>query len=191
MGRRKNERRTVLVDGRLQARIVLSTSLPMIASLAFAVGAELFVRRQIATGAMSGDATILGMPVHRVGMLLLFVSAAMTQLVGALLVSQKVAGTAYRIRQVLNDFRRGDGTERVKLRKGDYQLQLADDLNQFLDWVAAGGPHPKTDASFDAATARDGTAPLAGARPGQPARADRTLATKPSAEKATSNEVSS
>jgi hypothetical protein len=134
--RKKNERKTVLVDKRLQARIILSTSLPMIACLVFATGIELWYRRQVSLGLGSADGTLFGMPEHRLGMLLLFVSASMTLLVSALLLSQKVAGTSYRIRQVLNAFREGDRSARVRLRKGDYQLQLADDLNAFLGWVA-------------------------------------------------------
>ncbi len=159
--KRKNERRTVVVDGKLQARIVLSNSLPMIACLVFAVGVEWIYRRQVAVDAVSSDGTLFGMPEHRLGMLLLFVSASMTQLVSALLSSQKVAGTSYRIAQVLSDFRRGDATERVHLRKGDYQVRLADDINEFLDWVAARGP-----AGAPSSASAGGSAAAAGAAGG-------------------------
>jgi hypothetical protein len=144
--RKKNERRTVLVDKALQARIVLSTSLPMIACLVFATGLDLYYQRQVALGHVDADSTIFGMPGHRLGMLLLFVSASMTLLVSSLLSSQKIAGTSYRIRQVLSEYRSGNRSVRVRLRKGDYQSQLADDLNEFLDWVAprATLPVPET-----------------------------------------------
>ncbi len=159
MSRAKNERKTILVDKRLQARIVLSCSLPMIACLIFAIGVELLYRRQVAHGMGSPDGTILGMPEHRLGMLLLFISASMTQLVSTLLVSQKVAGTSYRIAQVLNAFREGDRTARVRLRKGDYQVRLADDLNGFLAWVE----DPKANAAGANAPASGAAAATAGA----------------------------
>ncbi|MEZ5064244.1 MAG: hypothetical protein R3B81_05885 [bacterium] len=130
----KNQRRVVLVNKRVQARIILSTSLPMIGCLVFAVVVELFYQRQIDLGRIAPGGTIFGMPSERLGMLLMFVSAATTQLVTALLASQKVAGTSYRIAQTLNEYRSGNRAIRVHLRKGDFQQNLAHDLNDFLDW---------------------------------------------------------
>lgn len=139
----RNRRRTVVVDGKLQARIVLSTSIPMIACLVFAVGVEWLYRRQVAAGHLATDGTILGMPDHQLGIFLLFVSASMTQLVSALLSSQKIAGTSYRIARVLETWRDGNRAARVTLRRGDYQTRLADDLNGFLDWLGSeGAPAP-------------------------------------------------
>jgi hypothetical protein len=133
----KNQRRTILVHPRMQARIILATSLPMFACLIAATLAEFFYFRQVRLGVIASDGTIFGMPENRLGMLLLFVSASSVQIATALLASQKVAGTAYRIARTLDQFREGRRDARVTLRKADYQKELADDVNEFLDWVAA------------------------------------------------------
>ena len=163
----KNRRRTLVVDGKLQARIVLSTSIPMVACLVFATVVEMFYRRQVALGHLSTDGTIFGMPDHQLGLLLLFVSASMTQLVSALLSSQKVAGTAYRIGRVLESYREGNRAARVTLRKGDYQTGLAEDLNRFLDWASSpDAPAPSTTAPIGAVGTRGtATAPSDPSRP--------------------------
>jgi hypothetical protein len=79
------------------------------------------------------------MPERHLGMLLLFISASMSQLLTALISSQKIAGTAYHIRRVLREFREGKRDSRVRLRRGDYQHELARDINDFLEWIEAGG----------------------------------------------------
>ena len=174
----KNRRRTVVVDGKLQARIVLSTSIPMVACLVFATVAEMFYRRQVALGHLRTDGTIFGMPDHQLGILLLFVSASMTQLVSALLSSQKIAGTAYRIARVLEAYRDGNRAARVTLRRGDYQTQLADDLNAFLDWSSSpDAPASSASAAMTGTTgSRTAAAPAAGnSRPaGTPTRPEVT-----------------
>ena len=51
-------------------------------------------------------------------------SATSVQVATALLASQKVAGTAFRIGRTLEAFRRGRRDARVTLRNTDYQKQL-------------------------------------------------------------------
>jgi hypothetical protein len=147
----KNQRKTVIVDGATQLRIILTTSLPMIGCLALATLVEFFYEHQVAAGKLQTDGTIFGFPERRLGMLLLFVSAATVQLLSALLSSHRVAGTSYRIGQVLREFREGNRSARVRLRRGDYQHGLADDLNGFLQWIEEGGA--KSGASAPAGSA--------------------------------------
>lgn len=145
----KNQRRTILVHPRMQMRIILATSLPMFACLVLATAAEFFYFRQVQLGVIPSDGTILGMPESRLGMLLLFVSASTVQILTALLASQKVAGAAYRVARTLEEFRKGKRDARVTLRKYDYQRELADDVNGFLDWVAGGASAPPARAAVD------------------------------------------
>lgn len=155
----KNQRRKMLVHPAMQARIVLATSLPMFACLISATAAEIIYSRQVQMGVIVSDGTIFGLPEGRLGMLLLFVSASSVQIATALLASQKVAGTAYRIGKVLEDFRQGRRDSRVSLRKGDYQKELGDDVNTFLDWVAAAdGASPARPAIESPERARPGDA---------------------------------
>jgi hypothetical protein len=159
--RKKRFRTKLVVDHAVQARIILETSLPMVGCLVFAVLVEGFYRRQVAAGAIQSDGTLLGMPEERLGMLLLFVSAATMQLVSGLLSSQKVAGAAFRIRKGLEEFRAGATGTRIRLRGGDYHHSLADDINGFLDWVESG-----------AAPAAEGAATGRATGAGSPQRAD-------------------
>lgn len=114
---------------------MLATSLPMIGCLLLAVAVQFWYERQLAQGRIAADGSIFGMPVDRLGMLVLFVAAATVQVVSALLSSHKVAGASLRIASVLHAFRDGDRNARVHLRRGDYQQSLANEINGLLDWV--------------------------------------------------------
>ncbi|GJM43568.1 MAG: hypothetical protein DHS20C21_04100 [Gemmatimonadota bacterium] len=136
--KRKHSRKTIIVDLPTQIRIVLATSFPMIACLALALVGEVAYQRALANGWFASDGMFLGVPESRVGMLLLFVSASTLQVVASLLASQKVTGVAYHVGRVLQEFRSGKRDARVRLRKGDYQQQLGDDVNEFLAWIDSG-----------------------------------------------------
>jgi hypothetical protein len=148
MSRRPSRRKTIIIDKKVQAKIFFQTSVPMFACLVLAVVGEVVYQRLLDSGHIQTDGTLFfGMPESRLGMLLLFVSACTVQVVVSLLASQKVAGVAYHIQRILGEFRAGDRKARVRLRRGDYQLRLADDVNAFLQWVedgasTTGGPLP-------------------------------------------------
>ena len=155
----KNKRKTVIVDPRLQLRIILATSLPMVACLALALGGDVLLQHLAASGRIANDATILGMPRHRVGLFLLFVSASMWQLVSALLVSQKVAGTSYHIKRILREFLAGDPSARVRLRSSDYQHDLADAINAFLEKMDSHGASTQIPTKAGTASPSDSPRP--------------------------------
>jgi hypothetical protein len=143
MKRRTWRRRTVIIDPKTQAKIFAATSLPMFACLVIAVGGEFLYQHFVRTGQLQTDGSLLfGMPDSRLGMLLLFVSASTIQVVASLIASQKVAGTAYHISRILNEFRAGNRDARVRLRRGDYQQSLGTEVNGFLQWVQDGAAHP-------------------------------------------------
>jgi hypothetical protein len=158
---RKNQRKTVIVDGATQLRIVLSTSLPMFACLVLSTFVELSFMREVNAGRVHADVTILGFPARRLGMLCFFVTASTAQLLTALIASHRVVGTAYRIGQVLRQFREGNRAARVRLRKGDYQQSLATDVNELLDWVQGGAVTLDATPSHDAGAGSDAETPRA------------------------------
>jgi hypothetical protein len=160
---RENQRKTVIVDGPTQLRIVVTTSLPMIGCLMLAVVIEILYARLVASGKIVSDGTIFGFPEARLGMLCLFVSASTVQLLTALLTSHKVAGTSYRIGQVLRRFREGDRAVRVRLRRTDYQHVLAEDVNAFLDWTS------RTESSVSEESTLASAPSVAGASASRPA----------------------
>ena len=173
MKRRPWRRKTVFVDGKVQTRIILATSLPMFGCLLLAIGGEVLYFRLVDAGRIETSGTIFGMPEHRLGMLLLFVSASTIQLIASLLASQKVAGVSYHIRRILREFREGKRDARVRLRQGDYQLGLGDDVNEFLDWLTGDGGASSGRAAPHEAHAGPGPEPAPrgtiGSAPGSPA----------------------
>lgn len=146
--RRKNLRKSVIVDRAVQARIVLETSLPMIGCLVFALFVEMFYRYQVTIGNVDPTTRIMGFPIDRLSMLLFFVSASTMHLASALNASQKVAGASYRIAKTLREYRSGDTSIRVRLRDGDYHFALADDVNDFLDWVQRGAQAENSSVAY-------------------------------------------
>jgi hypothetical protein len=152
MKRKPWRRKKLIVDGKVQTRIILQTSLPMFACLLLAIGGEFLYYRLLEAGMFQTDGTIFGMPEQRLGMLLLFVSAATIQLTVSLLTSHKVAGVSYHIRRILHEYRQGNRDARVRLRKSDYQKQLGSDVNEFLDWLEQDDhPLPEKVYSHDSA----------------------------------------
>jgi hypothetical protein len=136
----KNRRNQIIVNKTLQTKIILSTSVPMFALLGVATLLEYLYFVGVQSGRIQSDGTIFGMPEHRLGMLLIFVFGSTYQLASALLTSHKIAGASYRIAETLHQFREGDQDVRASLRKGDYQVELADEINGFLDWARATPP---------------------------------------------------
>lgn len=132
---RKNRRNQIIVNKSLQTKIILSTSIPMFVLLGVATLLEYLYFLGVQSGRIHSDGTIFGMPEHRLGMLLIFVFGSTYQLASALLTSHKIAGASYRIAETLKAFRNGDRDVRATLRKGDYQVELADEINGFLDWA--------------------------------------------------------
>jgi hypothetical protein len=165
---RKRMRKKFILDRRVQARIILATSLPMFACLVLATVLELLYQHHVELGNIRSDGTILGMPEERLGMLLLFVSASAFLLIVGLTTSQRVAGTSYRIGRVLEEFRGGNHEARVRLRKGDFQLDLADDINRFLQWVSE--IREETDAAHSTASPEESGA----AKAPDPSRPERS-----------------
>ena len=146
----KNRRNQIIVNRSLQTKIVLSTSVPMFVLLAVATFLEYFYFMGVQSGRIESTGTIFGMPEHRLGMLLIFVFASTYQLVASLRTSHKIAGASYRIAETLKAVREGDASARAKLRQGDYQMELADDINAFLEWVEssrASAPAPADGAA--------------------------------------------
>jgi hypothetical protein len=165
MKRKPWRRKRLIVDGKVQARIVLATSLPMFACLLLAIGGEYLYYRLLDAGKIQTDGTIFGMPEQRLGMLLVFVSASMIQLTASLLASHKVAGVSYHVRRILHEYRMGNRDARVRLRRADFQQRLGTEVNAFLDWLEHGeNPLPEKVLSHDSAIL-PGPAPSAGNGP--------------------------
>lgn len=77
------------------------------------------------------------------GVAILIVLVAGVMFVSSVKISHRIAGPTTGIRNTLQAVRGGDRSRRVTLRKGDFLLPLANELNEFLDWVEASGTGPE------------------------------------------------
>ncbi|MDF1662101.1 MAG: hypothetical protein P1V97_10035 [Planctomycetota bacterium] len=81
------------------------------------------------------DVNVLGMN----GFILLGVLAAFLVVISlglcvyAIVMTHRMLGSSFRIKTVLQEMRKGNWSERAKLRDGDYFLDVAHELNSFMD----------------------------------------------------------
>ena len=131
-----DRRRKVLIDSRMQRRLVVAVTVPMIIVLAVVLLLQMAVDQAIRSGTLDVDGVILGVPERTLSAILFFVFATAWQIMHALNVSQRIAGAMHRMRTVLQAYRAGDQDARIRLRKSDIQVELAHEINATLDWVA-------------------------------------------------------
>lgn len=152
-----DRRRQLVVDPADQRKIMTSVALPMLVILALVLCVQMAFDYKIRQGTLDVDGTILGLPERSVSAVLFFLFATAYQIVHALRVSNRIAGAAYNIRRTLDAYKEGDRSARVGLRKGDLPMQVADDVNELLDW-------------FESAR-ETGKPGMAASEPGRPERA--------------------
>ena len=80
------------------------------------------------------------LPVFMISVSFMFV-ATIYMLFGALKFSHRIAGPMYNMGLTLERYMKGQVTARVKLRKHDYLTEVADHINEFLEWLEE---HPPT-----------------------------------------------
>ena len=142
-----NRRKTLVVNKEIQDRIVLKVSLfPMLALLvgAFAV---MILSTQIKAEAAEAAAYLPSTG------LFLFSVVGFVAVFGIILIRQakifsnQIAGPIYRICKSLQEVRAGNTDLRIQLREGDFNTEIADEINLLLDWMAAKDKGETTSAS--------------------------------------------
>lgn len=132
-----NRRKTLVVNKEIQDRIVLKVSLfPMLALLvgAFAI---MILSTQIKAEAAEAAAYLPSMG------LFLFSVVGFVAVFGIILIRQakifsnQIAGPIYRICKSLEEVRAGNTDLRIQLREGDFNTEIADEINLLLDWMAS------------------------------------------------------
>jgi len=144
MGKMFDRRRNFVVNPKLQRRIILSASWPLVVILGVMILVQFVLDAQLAAELRTHELELTGAE-WRIVSALLFMAFALGYVgVMSLKLSHRVAGAAYRLSQTLTSFREGDRDVRAKLRQDDFLTELQDDLNSFLDWtrseLEAGGP---------------------------------------------------
>ncbi len=130
-----NQRSRIIVNLPLQKRIIFSVSWP---PLLCVMGTGIvFLAYAIRLGfeAAESDANLPSLLPVLVSAMCFLVMATGLVLWNALRFSHKVAGPMYRIGKTLQAVRAGDPSVRARLRNGDHLEDLAQEINEFLDWL--------------------------------------------------------
>lgn len=134
-GKNDRRRRRLIVNPTLQSRIIRNISWPPALALAVtAVLLGLFCHR------LSEEALVAQVELHNIVPIFLTVIGFLFLAVGymvfnALKFSHRVAGPVYRINRTFEAVKEGDYTCRANLRQSDFLYEIADGLNDFLDWL--------------------------------------------------------
>ncbi len=134
--RSKNRRKTLVVNQELQKRIVLHVTLyPLLALFISALTVTVFSGRLAQeAAALRAELPSLGLFFASVvGFVIIFGLLLIRQ---ALVFSNKVAGPTYRICKNLSEFREGNRDLRIRLREGDFNTEIATEINLLLDCFA-------------------------------------------------------
>lgn len=134
--RSKNRRKTLLVNEQLQKKIVFHVTLaPLLALFISALTVTVF------SGRLAQEAADLGSELPSLG--IFFVSVVAFVIVfglllirQALIFSNKVVGPNYRICKSLEQVRGGNPDVRIQLRHGDFNTDIAEEINLLLDFQA-------------------------------------------------------
>lgn len=127
-----NRRRTKIVMRDMQSRMIRETTLiPLVALTVFAVTVTEIGRRVIAEAAEA----LVELP--NLDFLLIAVMLMTTLMVGSILYvafrfTHRVAGPSYRLIESLKRMQQGDVDFQIRLRKGDFLTEVADQFNATL-----------------------------------------------------------
>jgi nitrogen fixation/metabolism regulation signal transduction histidine kinase len=129
-------RTTLIINKELQHRIIRHVTLyPLLALLVAATSVGILATR------VSGEAAEVYADLPSLVLLLLSVIAfvlvfGLLLIRQALIFSNKIAGPSYRICKSLEQIRNGDLDLRIQLREDDFNTEIAEEINQLLDWIA-------------------------------------------------------
>jgi hypothetical protein len=128
-----NRRKTKVIMRDMQARLIRETSLiPLVGLTVLAVTVTELGRRVI------GEASAALVELPHLDMLLIAVAVMTSFIVGAVLYvafrfTHRVAGPSYRLIESLKRVQRGDVDFQIRLRKGDFLTEVADEFNKTLE----------------------------------------------------------
>ena len=132
----ENRRRRLIVNHAQQTALIKAVAWPPLVTMVIAlIGVAVFVYHVLEPlPALERRSSMITLVLAGA----LFVLGATGYIVyHAVHVSHHVAGPAYRIAADLRKVREGDLAHRIRLRRGDFHAELADEVNEFLAWVEA------------------------------------------------------
>lgn len=131
--RAKERRRTLIVDARTQKRILAAVVTPPTVGLGVATLIVAVYCRRLAGEAMLADAELPSLVPLFGWVLFLFVVATGLIVFRGLRLSHRIAGPAHNIRRSVQCLREGELSVRIRLRRGDFLTELAEELNGLIE----------------------------------------------------------
>lgn len=132
---RRERRRRIVVDERSQTRTLRKICLvPVLALLLNSVILAVLAVQLMGEAERAGT-ELPSIPLLFAAIGVLVVTAPALLILQAIRYSHRVAGPAYRVKRSLEQFRAGERAQRVHLRPDDEIQDVAEALNQFLEWV--------------------------------------------------------
>lgn len=142
MSENKNRRSVYLINPRFQYSFIIFSSIVSFLSLSvFFLAIQFFFWRLISRGKALGipDGHIFFRFIQdqQFNMTIVFAISAVVVLfisiIGALMLSHKVAGPIYRLVQDLKKMNSGSPMKKIKFRDGDFFMEVQDEFNQFIE----------------------------------------------------------
>ena len=140
MDETRNRRKLLVVNKAVQRRIIFAVIIVPTVGLAVSTMIVAIFCRRLLTESLRVDAELPSLIPLLLAVLLFFVICSIVMAIQGLRFSHRIAGPAYRLCKSLERIRSRDIGFRVTLRKGDYLTELADELNQTLDFLNANPP---------------------------------------------------
>lgn len=135
-----NRRKSLVVNKAVQRRIVMAVVLVPTVGLAFTTLVVAIFCRRLLTESLAIDSELPSLIPLMLSVLAFFVVCSVVMAVQGLRFSHRIAGPAFRLCRSLERIRSGDIGFRVTLRRGDYLTEVAEELNETLDWLNANPP---------------------------------------------------
>ncbi|MHC5066316.1 MAG: hypothetical protein ACYTG5_20350 [Planctomycetota bacterium] len=135
MAKQHQRRRQIVVNKKYQNRIVFAISWPPALCLILTAVALGIFCWKLSIEALEADAELPSLVPVFLTTIGFLVIASVFQYFNALKFSHRVAGPVVNIARILKDFRGGNLSARVHLRRGDLVMDIADEVNGFLDWL--------------------------------------------------------
>lgn len=131
----RDARRTLIVNESLQKRIILAVTLfPTLALSIAALIVAIFCRRLLGEAGYA-DVELPSLVPLFLSVLGFVVACCIVVLHQALRFSHRIAGPALRIVRSMSQLRRGEPVGPIKLRDGDFLVEIADEFNDLLTWA--------------------------------------------------------
>lgn len=129
----RSQRRTLIVDSKMQKAFVVDVALvPATAMAVTTLIVALFCQR-LGEEADTFDIGLTSLVPLFISVVCFVMASGFAIVFQAIKMSNRVAGPQINIKRVINQVIAGDPNVRVRLRKGDFMISAADDINRLID----------------------------------------------------------